>query len=243
MIDPVITWATYLGGSGADEAFAIAVDSAGNSYVTGDTDSINFPTTDGSRLAIGASMTDVFVTKLNPTGQALVYSVYIGGSGSDGAGALPVDPSGSAYVAGFTTSTDFPTTAGCVPAAARRWRLRVVPLDAFVAQARSGWHPPSTPRTWAAETTMWRSASPRTPTGRAHVVGGTRSPNFPVANAVQPLLGGGGFDLCGRRGLPRNAFVTRLSAQGSVEYRDVSRWRIRRGRERDRPRRPRQVAT
>src|SRR5215475_796057 len=97
---------------GADQGFAIAVDSAGNSYVTGDTDSINFPTTDGSRLAIGASMTDVFVTKLNPTGTALVYSIYIGGSGTDGGRGIAVDPSGNAYVAGFTTSTDFPTTAG-----------------------------------------------------------------------------------------------------------------------------------
>src|SRR5262245_26837504 len=110
VIDPVITWATYLGGSGADQAFAIAVDSAGNSYVTGDTDSINFPTTDSSRLAMGASMTDVFVTKLSPTG-ALVYSVYIGGSGTDGGRGIAVDPSSSAHVTGFTTSTDFPTTA------------------------------------------------------------------------------------------------------------------------------------
>src|SRR5262249_58389903 len=106
VIDPVITWDTYLGGSGADQAFAIAVDSAGNSYVTGDTDSINFPTTDGSRLAIGSSMTDVFVTKLNPSGQALVYSIYIGGSGTDGGRGIAVDPSGNAYVAGFTASTD-----------------------------------------------------------------------------------------------------------------------------------------
>ncbi|MGH2626482.1 MAG: SBBP repeat-containing protein [Anaerolineales bacterium] len=88
VIDPVITWATYLGGSGTDQAFGIAVDAAGNSYVTGDTASIDFPTTDGSDLAADA---DVFVTKLDADGPVLVYSGYIGGDGSDGGRAIALD--------------------------------------------------------------------------------------------------------------------------------------------------------
>ena len=215
VIDPVITWATYLGGNGADEAFAIAVDSAGNSYVTGDTDSINFPTTDGSRLAIGASMTDVFVTKLNPTGQALVYSIYIGGSGTDGGRGIAVDPSGNAYVAGFTASTDFPTTAGAFQP--RHGGGSAGPWDAFVLKlSPEGALSYSTYLGGRDDDVALGVAVDAA--GRAHVVGGTRSPNFPVANAAQPLLAGGGFDLCGTGSCPRNAFVTRLDPQGIVEY-------------------------
>ncbi len=216
VIDPVITWATYLGGNGADQAFAIAVDSAGNSYVTGDTDSTNFPTTDGSRLAVGASQTDVFVTKLNPTGQALVYSVYIGGSGTDGGRGIALDPSGNAYVAGFTASTDFPTTAGAFQ---RRHGggSSDFPLDAFVLKlGPEGTLIYSTYLGGRDDDVALGIAVDAI--GRAHVVGGTHSPNFPVANALQPLLGGGGFELCGIEPCPRNAFVTRLNAQGIVEY-------------------------
>jgi hypothetical protein len=216
VIDPVITWATYLGGSGADQAFAIAVDSTGNSYVTGDTDSINFPTTDGSRLAIGASMTDVFVTKLNPTGQALVYSVYIGGSGTDGGRGIAVDPSGNAYVAGFTASTDFPTTAGAFQPR-HGGGSSDLPLDAFVLKlSPEGTLSYSTYLGGRDDDVALGIAVDAT--GRAHVVGGTHSANFPAVNAVQPRLGGGGFDLCGIGSCPRNAFVTRLNALGIVEY-------------------------
>jgi hypothetical protein len=216
VIDPVFeTWATYLGGNAADQAFAIAVDSAGNSYVTGDTDSTNFPTTDGSRLAAGVSQTDVFVTKLNPTGQALVYSVYIGGSGTDGGRGIAVDTSGSAYVAGFTTSTNFPTTAGAFQPR-HDGGSSGFPLDAFVLKlGPEGTLVYSTYLGGRNDDVALGIAVDAT--GRAHVVGGTRSPNFPVANAVQPLLGGGGFDLCVAP-CPRNAFVTRLNAQGMVEY-------------------------
>jgi Beta-propeller repeat len=217
VIDPVITWATYLGGSGADQAFAIAVDSAGNSYVTGDTDSINFPTTDGSRLAIGASMTDVFVTKLNPTGQALVYSVYIGGSGTDGGRGIAVDPSGNAYVAGFTTSTDFPTTADAFQPQ-HGGGSSDFPLDAFVLKLGPQGNLIYATYLGGRDDDVALGIAVDA-AGRAHVVGGTRSPNFPVANALQPLLGGGGFDQCRIAvDCPRNAFVARLNAQGIVEY-------------------------
>ena len=155
VIDPVITWATYLGGSGADQAFAIAVDSAGNSYVTGDTDSINFPTTDGSRLAIGASMTDVFVTKLNPTGTALVYSIYIGGSGTDGGRGIAVDPTGNAYVGGrLHHLARLPDHGGRVPAAARR-RRRGSSDGCVRAQAQSRRHARLLHVPWRGEHGNW----------------------------------------------------------------------------------------
>jgi len=101
---------------------AIAIDAAGNAYITGQTQSSNFPTTGNAfdrslnflncpRCSIDA--TDAFVAKLNPTGSALVYSTYLGGATStDDALSIAVDSAGSAYVAGETSSTDFPTTAG-----------------------------------------------------------------------------------------------------------------------------------
>jgi hypothetical protein len=102
-------YATLLGGSQTDEAFGIAIDSSGSAYVTGTTNSPDFPTTAGAANAAGA-----FVTKLNPSGSALVYSTYLGGSGHDNASAIAVDSSGSAYVYGRTSSPNFPTTAGAL---------------------------------------------------------------------------------------------------------------------------------
>ena len=92
---------------------AIAVDTAGNAYVTGYTTSTDFPTTAGAfQTTFGGGNDDAFVTKLNPTGTALVYSTYLGGTGYDQGAAIAVDTAGNAYVTGYTDSTDFPTTAG-----------------------------------------------------------------------------------------------------------------------------------
>src|SRR5436309_965995 len=112
VIDPTLAYSTYLGGSLFDEGFGIAVDTSGNTYVTGDTDSNNFPKTAGAFQPNLHGDFDAFVTKLNPTGSALVYSTYLGGSSNDFGGGIAVDASGNAYVAGATASFDFPTTAG-----------------------------------------------------------------------------------------------------------------------------------
>src|SRR5207245_126963 len=109
-----LVYSTYLGGSGLDEGFGIAVDTHGNAYVTGPTDSTDFPTTSAAfQTAFGGGTADAFVTKLNPTGSApLVYSTYLGGSGTDAGKRIAVDTLGNAYVTGLTSSTDFPTTPG-----------------------------------------------------------------------------------------------------------------------------------
>ena len=117
-----LAWTTYLGGSGPDDAHAVAVDSAGNAWVAGETVSPNFPTTAGavSRTFHGEvdlgplRYGDAFVAKLDPTGSHLLYSTYLGGSGPDGAFGVAVDAAGAAYVAGGTQSTDFPTTPGAL---------------------------------------------------------------------------------------------------------------------------------
>src|SRR5216117_1725182 len=113
VIDPIVlSYSTYLGGSGVDSGGGIAVDADGNAYVAGRTGSPNFPTVAGAFQPTGGSTTDAFVAKLNPAGSALVYSTYLGGSGFDSGAGIVVDAAGNAYVTGSTASTDFPTTAG-----------------------------------------------------------------------------------------------------------------------------------
>ncbi|MBN1830337.1 MAG: SBBP repeat-containing protein, partial [Deltaproteobacteria bacterium] len=108
VIDPILSYSTYLGGNGDDFGYGIAVDASGNAYVTGATDSSDFPTHNpyqGTR----ANLKDVFVTKISSTGNALAYSTYLGGSGGDYGQGIAVDASGNAYVTGYTYSSDFPT--------------------------------------------------------------------------------------------------------------------------------------
>ncbi len=115
-----VAWSTYLGGSGPDDAHAIAIDSAGNVWVAGETVSPNFPTTANaiSRTLHGEidlgpmRFGDAFVAKLDSTGSHLLYSTYLGGSGADGALGIAVDATGAAYIAGGTGSPNFPTTPG-----------------------------------------------------------------------------------------------------------------------------------
>jgi len=106
-----LLYSTYLGGSGFDRGFGIAVDSAGNAFVTGGTTSPDFPTVGAVQPTFGG-LTDAFVAKLNSTGAALVYSIYLGGSGDDLSRSIAVDGAGHAYITGSTRSLDFPRTAG-----------------------------------------------------------------------------------------------------------------------------------
>ncbi|HET9177443.1 MAG TPA: SBBP repeat-containing protein [Terriglobia bacterium] len=110
VIDPVLSYSTYLGGSGGDDGLGIAVDAAGDAFVTGTTASVNFPKTGGQANLGGGK--DIFVAKLNPSGSAFLYSVFLGGGNLDRATSIAIDSSGNAYLAGYTTSTDFPTTSG-----------------------------------------------------------------------------------------------------------------------------------
>ena len=113
-----LIYSTYLGGSGDDYGSGIALDSAGNAYVTGYTTSTDFPVTAGAFQTVCAGADncatygDAFVTKINPTGSALVYSTYLGGTYQDASGSIAVDSGGNAYVTGFTDSNDFPVTPG-----------------------------------------------------------------------------------------------------------------------------------
>jgi Beta-propeller repeat len=113
-----LTYSTYLGGNGSDRAAGIAIDSSGNAYVTGGTTSTNFPTAAPLRSTSGGNQ-DAFVAKLNSSGNGLIYSTYLGGSGGmagspETGTAIAVDATGAAYVTGATSSSDFPVTAGAL---------------------------------------------------------------------------------------------------------------------------------
>ncbi|MGQ9928357.1 MAG: SBBP repeat-containing protein [Chloroflexaceae bacterium] len=105
-----LLYATFLGGSSGDFGDAIAVDASGAAYVTGTTESSNFPTTPGAFDTMHNGNDDAFVVKLNPAGAALLYATFLGGGGDDGGHAIAVDASGAAYVTGYTESSNFPTT-------------------------------------------------------------------------------------------------------------------------------------
>jgi len=105
-----LVYSTFLGGNLNDVARSIAVDNAGNAYVTGETNSGNFPVLNALHPTLSGNPSDAFVAELNSTGSALVYSTYLGGHSDDSGNSIAIDNSGNAYVAGSTLSTDFPTT-------------------------------------------------------------------------------------------------------------------------------------
>jgi hypothetical protein len=132
-----LAYATFLGGGGADYGNAIAVDGVGSAYVTGQTDSRNFPTTPDAFDTSRDGVTDAFVAKVNPDGTDLVYATYLGGSGDDGrgyfgGGGIVLDAVGSAHVTGGTSSSDFPITPGAFDTSLGGSR------DAFVAKVNPG---------------------------------------------------------------------------------------------------------
>ncbi len=208
IIDPLLAYSTYLGGSGFDEGRAIAVDSNGNAYVTGTTDSADFPTLSAFQGALaGEGSQDAFVTKLNAAGSALVYSTYLGGSGLDEGRAIAVDADGNAYVTGSTLSSDFTTTPGAFQGA------RVNLTDAFVTKL----NPAGSALVYSTYLGGFGNEEGRgiavdNTTGSAYITGFTSSisstldPPFPTLAAVQPDYGGGSKD----------AFVTKLNSAGSA---------------------------
>jgi hypothetical protein len=112
VIDPQLVYSTFLGGTDLERAEHIAVDSSGNTYVTGYTNSPDFPTTDGAYNQTHGLASDVFIAQLNADCTALVYSTFLGGSGYDQGLGIAVDNDGNAYITGYTNSPDFPTTEG-----------------------------------------------------------------------------------------------------------------------------------
>ena len=193
-----LVYSTYLGGSSYDEGYHITVDADGNAYVGGWTSSAHFPTVNPFQADLRGEG-DGFVTKLNASGSALVYSTYLGGSGSDRVRDLAVDPAGNAYVVGWTDSADFPTVNPFQASFGGGG------TDGFVTKVNA------TGSALTYSTYLGGSGEDQTlsitvdATGNAYVVGGTESLNFPTVNPFQAGYGGG-----------RDYFVTKLDASGSA---------------------------
>jgi uncharacterized protein (TIGR03437 family) len=207
VIDPVISYATYVGGGEDEASMAIAVDAAGGAYITGATASADFPKQGGLPGVLkGVPPTsDIFVTKLSPDGRGLVYSTYIGGTGGDIGLGIAVDSSGAAYVAGATTSADFPVVRAIQPF---RGGPDELPTDAFVLKL-NGAGSSLTYSTYLGGTggDLARAIAVDSQ-GSAYVTGITSSSGFPILSPFQAALRGGDpLDL--------DAFVTKLNATGA----------------------------
>jgi hypothetical protein len=217
VIDPVLFYSTYLGGSGNDQGFGIAVDSSGNAYVTGSTGSTNFPTTAGAfQTTYGGGSEDAFITKLNPTGSGLVYSTYLGaggGFGNDEAHGIAVDSADNAYVTGSTNSTNFPTTPGAFqPTVPFKNCSAVGCTTVFVTKINPAGSALVYSTYLGGSGEDGGAAIAVDAAGNAYVAGGTQSSNFPTTPGVfQPTPGG----VSGSSSGVGDVFVTKLNTTGS----------------------------
>jgi len=199
VIDPVLAYSTYLGGSSDDMGRAIAVDSGGNAYVTGITFSTNFPGASSSLIQSShGGGTDAFVAKINALGTALVYSTYLGGSSDEEGYGIAVDSVGNAYVTGFTSSTNFPGASSSMIQPSNGGGT-----DAFVATINA------LGTALLYSTYLGGSGNDQglgiavDSVSNAYVIGFTNSTNFPGASSslIQPSGYGGAYD----------AFVLKIS--------------------------------
>ena len=217
IIDPVLVYSTYVGGSGTDGdgALALAVDASGDAYITGQTDSSNFPLTSGAAqttyAATASTAYSAFVTKLNSTGTAVLYSTYLGGSGNTQGDGIAVDSSGNAYVTGHTFSTNFPTTSGAFQTAsaanASGYTAFVSKLNATgTALTYSTYLGGSGSVSGTGESTYGIVVNS---SGNAYVTGYTYSANFPTTAGVYQATNNAAAHTAS------DAFVSELNSTGS----------------------------
>lgn len=192
-----LLFSSYLGGSSDDVGNAIAVDANGAVYVTGTSASSDFPTTTGAFQKTLAGASDVFVFKIDPAASQATYVTFIGGTGDDVGLALRVDTSGNAFVAGSTSSADFPTTTSAykttAPGGGDAFALKLAPDGASLAYA--------TYLGGAARDVANSMALDAD--GNAYLTGETESSDFPVTNGAT------------KQGTS-DAFVTKLNANGNA---------------------------
>ena len=206
-IDPVLIYSSYLGGSGDENSpnlastygasgGGIAVDGNGNAYLTGYTTSTDFPTTNGAAVPFQGG-SDVYVVKIDPTGSTLLYSSFLGGDGDQDALGIAVDPSGNAYITGFTSSNNFPTTPGA---------YRIAPYtgttDAFVTKVNASGTVGYSTYLGGNDLDIGYGIAVDSG-GNAYVTGVTGSTNFP-SNGYQRSIHG-----------QYNGFVAKFNATGS----------------------------
>jgi hypothetical protein len=201
-------WTVQVGGA-LDEASAIATDTLGNVYVAGSTQSSEFPTMNAMQARLGGGR-DAFLAKLNSEGKIL-YSTYFGGSEGDSATGVAVDPAGNVYVCGATGSSDFPTAAALQQALRGRSDAFVLKIDA------AGKLVYSTYLGGSGDTDSCRGIAVDS-SGNVYVTGESDSLDFPTANPLQSVAGGG---VCGNSAFHypcTDAFVAKFNSAGGLVY-------------------------
>jgi hypothetical protein len=199
VIDPTISYCSYLGGSSTTAITGIALDPGANLYMTGWTDALNFPV-DVPYQAVNAGGVDVFVAKLSAAGTGLLYATYIGGRSDDKGAAIAVDNLGQAYVTGSTTSTNFPLVSSNRSTLGGSTTAFVLKLSAAGNTLLYSGYLGGT--TWEAGTAIAVDSS-----YNAYVAGDTQSANFPTKNGTQPTFGGN-----------TDAFITKLNPAGRYAF-------------------------
>jgi hypothetical protein len=200
VIDPVIVYSTYLGGSGLDQATSIAVDPTGNAYVAGVTSSTNFPIQGTPASAFGG-VQDLFVTKMSLAGSSLTYSTYIGGVGTEIANDIVVDGAGSVFITGSTDSINYPVVTPTIAA-------QVGGTDAFLTKLTSAGNAIVYSTYWGSTGFEEGTGVAVDPANNAYISGNTSAPNFPTQTPFQAALAGG-----------TDAFMTKFSVAGnSIVY-------------------------
>ena len=212
-----LIYSTYLDGNGDDYSYGVAVDSSGNAYVAGSTGSTEFPTVNPVQ-EINYGGGDAFVAKLNATGSALLYSTYLGGTGDDEAYSIAVDPSGNAYVTGYTNSLDFPVVNAIQPTCTGCYgeigsgAVFVASLDATGSALRYSTYLGGGGEDDQTNTLFQEGKSIAADSaGNAYVAGAVTSPEFITANPLQATLHG-----------PWNAFVAKISSNATGPWVSLS---------------------
>jgi hypothetical protein len=200
-IDPVLTYSTYLGGTGGDVAYGVAINSAGNMFVTGITASLTFPTSSGTYQPAYVGDGDIFVTEFDPTGTRIVFSTYLGGTGVDTPAQILLNAAGNIFLVGSTTSSNFPTTSGVFQPNYGGIQ------DAFLTEMKGDGTGLVFSTYIGGSAADFGTAMTLDPAGDVYVVGSTQSTDFLTMNPLQ--LGNDGL---------YDAFVTEVSPTGALLY-------------------------
>jgi hypothetical protein len=204
VIDPVLVYSTFLGGSGDDEGYAIAVDSTGNSYITGITNSTDFPS--ATLGGPSSAQTKIFVAKLNASGSALQFVDYFGGTtGDDWSMGIAIDSSNNTYVTGSTTSSDFPLSNGAYAASLSGTQ------DGFLVKLAADGSSILYSTYIGGSGVDFANAVGVDTAGEATIAGVTYSQDFPLLNPFQSTVAASQYGKWGAYG-----FVTKFSADGSA---------------------------
>lgn len=207
VIDPILVYSTYLGGIAQDNCIGFTVDGSGNAYITGWTISNDFPVTPGAfQTNLHGTYFDAFVTKMNASGDSLVYSTYLGGSNTEAGWDIELDDSGNAYLTGESRSTDFPITAGAVQPT-----LNGANYDAIVTILNSAGNALIYSTFLGGSDVEVGYSIALDSSGNIYITGKTESTDFPATvGAYQTTFQGGGFYV------QTDAFAAKLNSSGDT---------------------------